>query len=267
MNRKLIYFLLIIFVLLTFAYIFYPNSKDFVIDIGNRNFGVIVEMPSENMAKHPLIIYQHDSGYSEEKLDLRNVAKRLASQGFEVWVPERYSEPRDNLQKINESNILDEKLLEMAMSIERIDKNDINLVGSGLGAWTIFYGQKYSSKFRTLCLAGFGAPYGSNNLSIFIKRDINTTDYSKIGPDILILVSLQDEKVDIDTAENLRNNLDKTGNDVAAIEYNYGSHMSFVGSGEYLDDIAKYIKGEEIQQVRIIKKINMTELGQKMGYW
>ena len=86
------------------------------------------------MEEYPLIIYHHGETYETlEELELNDIGKELAKEGFLVWIPERTAwTPANSLDIILESEGIGKEILKLTVGHLDIDKNNINMVGFGM---------------------------------------------------------------------------------------------------------------------------------------
>ena len=273
----LFFFLLIILITVGF---FYTSSNklvgktgDFTIEYADQKYNVIVEKPLESKDRYPLIIYNHGGGYKTlEPFELRGVAKRLSEEGFLVWIPERSLWlPEKVLGRLAEAKGVSKTVLDIALQHPDVDKDNINLIGFSLGSWAVLEKNIYSENVKSVSLLGFGAPFDHTVLYDHVFKLVNETDYSKVSTEILIMASKGDTRVNIDAGEILRSKMVEAEKKISIIEYEEGDHLSMAGVKLYLDDLVKFLKGEEVNFSDFIQLdeeiIKNRESLIKKGYW
>ena len=224
------------------------KTEDFTIVYDNQKYNVIVEEPLESKDKYPLIIYNHGGGYKTlEPFDLRRVAERLSEEGFLVWIPERSLWlPEEVLGRFSEAKGVSKTVLDIALQHPNVDKDNINLIGFSLGSWAVLEENIYSEDVKSISLLGFGAPFDHTVLYDHVFKLVNEIDYGKVSAEVLIMTSKGDTRVNIDAGEILRSKMVEAGKNISAMSYEEGDHLSMAGIKPYLDDLVKFLKGEEV---------------------
>jgi len=273
----LFFFLSIILLIAGFFYTFnnklVGKTEDFTIEYNTQKYNVIVEKPLGSKDRYPLIIYNHGGGYKTfEPFELRGVAKRLSEEGFLVWIPERSLWlPEKVLGRLSEAKGVSKTVLDIALQHPNVDKDNINLIGFSLGSWAVLEENIYSEDVKSISLLGFGAPFDHTVLYDHIFKLVNEIDYGKVSTEVLIMVSKGDTRVNIDAGEILRSKMVEAEKKISVIDYEEGDHLSMAGVKPYLDDLAKFLKGEEVNFSGFIQLdeeiIKERESLIKKGYW
>ena len=269
--KKLLIIVIILFIVVVFP--FNKNRDDFKIKVDGKEYNVIVTKPKEKLSQYPLVIYHHGGGYKTiEPFELRNLSKEFAKEGFLFWAPERSpGAPWEGLQTLKDAQAMSKVILDLAIKSPEVDKNNINVVSFCLGSWAAFENDAKSPYVKTVSLLAFGAPYDDTVLYDYVMELVNKTDYSEISPKILIMVSEEDSRVDIEPGEILRKNMVKVNKTVDCVLYKEGEHLSLAGVKDYLKDLIKYLKDEKINTTESIKI--SEEIREKYkrfrttGYW
>lgn len=277
-DKKSISIIIVFLCLVLFSIFFfwagmsYPKD-DFYIKYNGKNYNVIVERPGVEKGKYPLVIYHHGGGYETlEPFELRKVAKRLAEEGFLVWIPERTIwSPERALETLSEADGISKKVLDTALNNPKVDKNNINLVGFCLGSWAILEENIHSESIKSISLIGFGAPFDDTVLYDRVFDLVNNTVYDDVSADVLVMVSKGDSRVNIAPAEILRQKMVKSDKKIDCMVYNEGDHLSMAGDKPYMEDLIKYLKGEEINTVDSVEFndqiVDIWNKERKTGYW
>jgi len=272
-NVKKVLIIVIILLIIIVLFPFKKDDDDFKIKVNDKEYNVIVAKPKEKLSQYPLVIYHHGGGYKTiEPFELRNLSKEFAKEGFLFWAPERSpGAPWEGLQTLKDAQAMSKVILDLAIKSPEVDKNNINVVSFCLGSWAAFENDAKSPYVKTVSLLAFGAPYDDTVLYDYVMELVNKTDYSEISPKILIMVSEEDSRVDIEPGEILRKNMVKVNKTVDCVLYKEGEHLSLAGVKDYLKDLIKYLKDEKINTTESIKI--SEEIREKYkrfrttGYW
>ena len=250
MNKNLLLILLVIIILLVsfsslsgyFIYLESETKNDFTIEVNDKDYNVIVGKPGKELKKYPLVIYHHGGGYRTlEPFELHKVAQMFAEEGFLFWAPERTPwAPERALETLKEAQVMSKEILDLAIKNPEVNKSNINVVGFCLGSWVAFENDAQSPYVRTVSLLGFGAPYDDTVLYDYVTDLANNTDYSKISAKMLIMVSEEDSRVDIEVGEIVRKRMIETNKTIDVIVYPIGGHLSLAGAKNYTIDLIKY---------------------------
>jgi dienelactone hydrolase len=247
--------------------------EDFSMEYNGKSYNVIVEKPEVNKEKYPLVIYHHGEGFETiEPFELREIAKRFAKDGFLVWIPERTPwSPERTLDTLSETEGIGKRIMDMALNDSSVDKRNINLVGFSLGSWAFLKGEGLDEKVRSISLIGFGAPFYDTLLYDKVFSLVNNGSFDNLPGNVLIMVSREDQIVNIAAAETLREKIAQTGKKVDCVVYEEGDHLSMTGNNKYIYDVIRYLQGEKIDTVDHIELnndiINKWERVWKTGYW
>ena len=273
LNVKKVLIVVVLLLIIIVLFPFKENRDDFKIKVDGKEYDVIVAKPKEKLSQYPLVIYHHGGGYKTiEPFELRNLSKEFAKEGFLFWAPERTPWSITKSKYIyEEAENISKAVSNVALNDTKVNKNKIYVVGFSMGSLVALNMNAKSGNVNKLILIGFGAPYDDALMYKYFKVNLNKTNYSRIKPKILIMLSQEDEKVDINDAETLRKNLIEANKDVDCVVYEKGGHLSLVGVKNYINDVIKYLKNEEIN---ITEKINVDkqlrakyERYASTGYW
>jgi dienelactone hydrolase len=273
MKRPVLILLFIVVLFVSFSVYQNIKSHDFLIQVNGSYYNVIVGVPVEEREQYPLVIYHHGAGYqSLEPFELRELAKAFADEGFLFWAPERTPwSPERTLETLEEARAIRDEILELAYRHPEVDKSNINVVGFSLGSWIVFEASPRSSNVRTVSLLGFGAPYDDAVTYDYVTGLVNSTDYKKITAKILVMVSAEDSRVDIEVGETLRKRMIEANKTIDVVEYPRGDHLSLAGVKNYTADLINYLKGETInttEAITVDKALKSKwERMRRTGYW
>ena len=273
LNVKKVLIIVILLLVIIVLFPFEKNKDDFKIKVNGKEYNVIVAKPKEKLEQYPLVIYHHGGGYRTiEPFELRNLSKEFAKEGFLFWAPERTpGAPWEGLQTLKDAQAMSKAILDLAIKSPKVDKNNINIVSFCLGSWAAFENDVKSPNVKTVSLLNFGAPYDDTVLYDYVMELVNKTDYSEISPKILIMVSEEDSRVDIEAGETLRKKMVEANKTIDCVLYKEGEHLSLAGVKDYLKDLVKYLKDEKInttESIKISENIrNKYKRYRTTGYW
>lgn len=270
LNVKKVSIIIIVLLVIIVLFPFEENKDDFKIKINGKRYNVIVAKPTEKLNQYPLVIYHHGGGYETlEPFELRNLSKEFVKEGFLFWAPERT--PGSQWEGLEEAKKMDKMILELATKHPEVNKSDINVVGFCLGSWVAFENDVKSPDVRTVSLLNFGAPYDDTVLYDYVMELVNKTDYGKIYPKILIMVSEGDSRLDIGAGETLRKKMVEANKTIDCVLYKKGEHLSLAGVNDYLKDLIRYLKDEKInttESIKISEEIReIYKMYRTTGYW
>jgi dienelactone hydrolase len=247
--------------------------KDFSIMYQNQSEHILVEVPQSHRETYPLVIYHYgEADKSQEPSERRDIAKRLADAGFLVWMVEGKEGTYETaLQDLEDARQTIHTLLNLAGNSQVVDKQNINLVGYSMGSIAVLEEGLFSPAVKSVVLIGFGAPYDDIRLYNKVNRFVNEANLTRSNARVLVMVTREDSKVSLRPTESLRTKMIVDNQSVTCIQYPAGDHASLAGNKEYLVDVVRFLKEQNVNSTEQIepytKMENKWERLRTTGYW
>ena len=127
-----------------------------------------------------------------------------------------------------------------------------------------------SSDIRTMSLLEFGGPFEDKLMYQYVESLVENIEYEEVGPNILIMIIEDDEKINLNHTESLKKRLLEVNKTVVVIQYPPGDYSNLIGNKTYLMDIIKYLKNKVVTVASIEVNDQIIKKWERIwetGYW